>query len=461
MTWLYREGSKKITGVSGSLLFAEARGAGIGEPVTVETDAGALMGQVLHVEGALCAVQLFDEMESLARATLWLERGVLEVGVGDGLLGRVLDGRGRPVGEGVSGRSGGIEKFVSLYGPRINPAHRTPPGEAIETGLSALDLMSTLMRGQKILLLAGAGLPTAELAAHAAVQATVRSRENVLVFAGIGIPARDEALFMDAFERGGVMESSVCLLNRAGDSPMERFLTPRAALAVAEYFAFEKGRDVFVVVTDMLNYCDALRDLNRAIYKTPEKEYPARVYSDLAGIYERAGCAADRPGSVTQLSVLTLPDDDLSHPAALLSAAVADGQIILDRALHARGVFPPVDIAASLSRLMNRGIGRGRTFDSHRDLAGQLHAAWAKAMKVKRLPAGSVLSSVERTYIDFADAFECRFLNQRVRETAELLSVERRTFAQSEARAWEILSKLPPEELYLLPSALLERKRWS
>lgn len=247
---------------------------------------------------------------------------------------------------------------------------------------------------------------------------------------------------------------------------MERFLTPRAALAIAEYFAFEKGRDVFVVVTDMLNYCDALRDLNRAIYKTPEgaasgneKEYPARVYSDLAGIYERAGCAADRPGSVTQLSVLTLPDDDLSHPAALLSAAVADGQIVLDRALHARGVFPPVDIAASLSRLMNRGIGRGRTFDSHRDLARQLHAAWAKAMKVKRLPTGSVLSSLERTYIGFADAFERRFLNQRARETADLLSIERRTFAQSEARAWDILSKLPPEELYLLPRALLERKR--
>ncbi|MDR2529047.1 MAG: V-type ATP synthase subunit B [Synergistaceae bacterium] len=441
MTRLYREGSKKITGVLGSLLFVETRGAGIGELVTVETDAGALMGRVLRVEKNLCVVQLFDEVLSWTPATAWLERGALEVGVGENLLGRVLDGRGRP----VDGR-GGAEKFVPLNGPPINPARRMPPREAIETGLSALDLMDTLMRGQKILLLAGAGLPAAELAAHAAVQAAGRGQGNVLIFAGIGVTAREEALFMNAFESSGVADNAVCLLNRADHSPMERLLTPQAALAIAEHFAFEKGRDVFVVMMDMLNYCDTVRDM--------AWRYPARLYSDLAGIYERAGCAADRPGSVTQLSVLTLPDDDISHPAALLSAAVVDGLIVLDRALHARGVFPPVDIAASLSRLMNRGIGRGRTFDSHRDLAGQLHAACAKAREVKRLPAGSVLSSVERAYLQFADAFEGRFLNQRAKG-----GIERRTFAQSEARAWEVLSELPVEELYLLPRALLERKR--
>jgi V/A-type H+-transporting ATPase subunit B len=416
---------------------------------------------VLQVSGDLCVIQVFDGTMGLetGRTTVWMERDIAKIGVGECLRGRVLNGRGQS----VDGKSiYGAEEFLPVNGLPINPASRTSPSDAIETGISTLDLMNTLVRGQKLPLFAGPGLPAGEIAAQIAMQALVPGNEDsfLVVFAAMGITGREADAFMDAFSRSEAMDGGVFLLNKADDSAAERLLTPRIALTIAEYFAFVKGYDVLVVMTDMLHYCEALREIGAAREEIPGRRgYPGYMYSDLAEIYERAGCVAGRPGSVTQLPVISMPDDDITHPVADLSGYITEGQIVLDRRLHARGIFPPVDVLASLSRLMNKGIGRGRTFDSHRALADQLYAAYAKARELTRLRlivGDDGLSDVEKRYIGFGDAFEKTFVDQRAKGHSRVF--ERRTFAQSEAKAWEVLSELPADELYRLPRPLLERK---
>jgi V/A-type H+-transporting ATPase subunit B len=434
-------------------------GAGCGELVTISGEGSEKTGQVIQIKDDLCVIQLFDDTLGLetGRATVWMERDVAKIGVGKALLGRVLNGRGQP----ADGKSlYGAEKFIPVSGPPINPAVRIPPNGAIETGISALDLMNTLVRGQRLLLCAGPGLPAGEIAARVAAQAQIPGKDNdfLVVFAALGITSREADLFMEAFERGGVTDRGVFVLNRAGDPIAERLLAPRVALSVAEYFAFVKGYDVFVVMTDMLRYCEALREISAARKDIPGRRgYPVAMYSDLAELYERSGCVQGCPGSVTQLPVITVPGDDAAHPAADLSAQLTDGRIVLDRELHAKGIFPPVDVLGSLSRSMNRGIGNNKTFESHRVLADQLYAAYAKAkeMKNQRQIASDRLSDAREHYLRFGDAFEKSFIGQKRGQPGQF---ERRTLAQSEAIAWKVLSQLPMEELSGLPRALLERK---
>jgi V/A-type H+-transporting ATPase subunit B len=430
------------------------------------------MGQVLQVQDDLCVIQVFDDTLGLetGNITVWMERDVVKIAVGEHLRGQVLNGRGQT----MEGKSlyYGAEAFLPVNGLPLNPAARAVPCEPIETGLSSLDLMNTLMHGQRLALFGGPGLPLGEMAALAASRALAPGGEDSLlvVFAAMGVTDREAAFFMESLGRGGILESGVFLLNKADAPPIERLLTPRVALTVAEYFAFVKGYDVLVVMTDMLRYGEALRELGEALRQPPGRGgFPTYLYSDLAGIYERAGCVAghpnhpnhpnnpNTPGRVTQIVAAGTPGDDLAHPVADATGYIVDGQIVLDRKLHAAGVFPPVDLPASLSRSMNRGIGRGRTFDSHQVLAEQLHAAYAKAREANRLRlhAGEEgLSDLEKSYVKFGESFEKLFIDQgRGRG-----DVERRTFAQSEAKAWEVLRQLPAEELYRLPAALLERK---
>jgi V/A-type H+-transporting ATPase subunit B len=416
------------------------------------------MGQILRARDDICVVQVFDGTMGLGteNTTVWLERDVMRVGVGDCLRGQILSGRGRPLdGANLSG----FEAHLPIGGPPINPARRASPGVALETGISSLDLMNTLARGQNLSIVAGPGLPAADLAIRIARQTTVFDRagavedsEFFLVFAAMGITNREANSFMDAFRDGDdIPANGVFLLNTAGDPVAERLLTPRIALTIAEYFAFAKGYDVLVVMTDMLHYCEALREIGAA-WGVPGRGYPDGMYSDLAEIYERAGCIAGRRGSVTQLSIVGMPNDDMTHPVVDLSGYLTEGRIVLDRRLHEKGIFPPVDVLSSLSRPMNGCIGRGRTFDSHGALADQLCAACAKAGDLRRLrPAvdDDRLNDVEKRYLLFGERFEKIFLDQKEK---------RRTLAESENAAWEALSVLPASELYRLPRALRERR---
>lgn len=456
---LCREGSRGIRGMSGPLLFVEnLANVGYGELVTIESGSDVRMGQILQVQDDLCVVQVFDGTMGLrtGHTAVWLERDVVKIGVGENLRGCVLNGRGRPLdGSDLYG----YEEHLPVNGLPINPIRRASPAAALETGISTVDLMNTLIRGQKLPVFAGPGLPANELIAQIARQVMLPGdglsgdvSRSLVVFAAMGITNREADYFLDAFQ-GETMQNGVFFLNTAGDSAAERLLTPRLALTVAEYFAFVRGYDVLVIMTDMLYYCEALREIGAAREEVPGRRgYPGYMYSDLAGIYERAGCITGLPGSVTQLPVIGMPDDDITHPVADLSGYITEGQIILDRRLHEMGVFPPVDVLASLSRLMNRGIGCGRTFDSHRALADQLYVAYARARELSRLRlivGDEGLSDLEKQYLSFGERFEKLFVDQKD---------GKRTLIESESSAWEVLSELPAEELYRLPSSLLDRR---
>lgn len=469
---LYKQGSRSIKGMTGPLLFVgDMGGVGCGEQVTItDPDAamsspGTKMGQVLQVKDDLCVVQVFNDTVGLeaGRTTVWMERDVVKVGVGEVLRGRILNGCGQP----ADGKSlYGIEEYLPVDGLPINPSVRIPPNGVIETGISALDLMNTLVRGQRLPLFAEPGLPASAIAAQIATHALISGKDSdfFVVWATIGATRREANLFMEIFERG-MADRGVLVLNEASEPIARRLLAPRVALTVAEYFAFVKGYDVLVIMADMLHYGEAFQEISAARREiTGQGGYSAALYSSLAELYERAGCVAGCPGSVTQVPVITVPN--AAHPVAVLSEQITDGQIVLDRELYAKGVFPPVNVPASLSRSMIRGIGRGKTFDSHRVLADQLYAAYAKARKARRLCfAGGLsdgglsdggLSDVEKCYLRFGDAFEKSFIGQRRGPFGDC-TFETRTLAQSEAKAWEVLSELPLEELSL-PRALLEQK---
>ncbi|MDR1733125.1 MAG: V-type ATP synthase subunit B [Synergistaceae bacterium] len=464
---LFREGTRGIRGISGPLLFVEnVKGAGYGELVSVETSSGTRMGQILQAGEDFCIIQVFDGTMGLETGgtLVWLERDVMKIGIGDHLRGQVLNGRGQPL---EGGRPSDFEAFLPVSGLPINPACRRSPSAPLETGISALDLMNTLVRGQKLPVFAGPGLPAAEVAVRIARDTRAFSVQEedsrfLLVFAAMGVTNREADYCMSALRDGeDAEENGIFLLNTAGDSAAERLLTPRIALTIAEYFAFVKGYDVLVVMMDMLYYCEALREIGAAREEVPGRRgYPGYMYSDLAEIYERAGCIAGGPGSVTQIPVIGMPDDDMTHPVVDLSGYITEGQVVLDRRLHEMGIFPPVDVLSSLSRLMNKGIGRGRTFESHRALADQLYAAYAKARDLDRLRlivGDDGLNDVEKRYLRFGERFEQVFLGQKG-DREKTGNSGRRTFAESENAAWDVLSLLPASELYRLPRALLERR---
>jgi V/A-type H+-transporting ATPase subunit B len=338
----------------------------------------------------------------------------------------------------------------------MNPSVRVHPSEFIQTGVSAIDGLNTLTRGQKLPIFSGAGLPANQLAAQIASQARVSGESNgdgdfAVVFAAIGITHHDASFFMDCFRAGGAMDRTVLFINRADDPTIERLLTPRAALTAAEYLAFTCGRHVLVILTDMTNYCEALREIAAAREEVPGRRgYPGYMYSDLASLYERAGRIRGKTGSVTQLVILTMPDDDITHPIPDLTGYITEGQIVLSRDLHRKGIYPPVDVLPSLSRLMNAGIGAGKTRADHRAVADQLYALYAQGRDLRRLVAiigEAALAADDRRVLAFADRFEAEFIGQGMvnRSAEETLSL-----------AWELLAPMPAETLKRIPQKDIE-----
>jgi V/A-type H+-transporting ATPase subunit B len=335
------------------------------------------------------------------------------------------------------------EALGPIWGTPMNPVRRVPPAEFIETGVSAIDGMNTLVRGQKLPVFAGPGLPALDLAARIVEWARAPHGEPfAVVFVGIGITARETRSFLDRFERAGALERSVLYLNQASDPTVERLLAPRLALAEAEFLAFEAGMHVLVVMADVTHYCEALRAIAAAREEIPGRRgFPGYMYSDLASLFERAGILQGKEGSVTQIPVLTMPDDDITHPIPDLTGYITEGQVVLGRELHRRGIFPPVDVLPSLSRLMNAGIGRGRTVPEHREWADQLYASYARGREARLLAAivgENGLGGADRRALAFAERFEQEFVGQGQR---------RRGLGETISAGWRLLESLPREDL--------------
>ena len=406
------------------------------------TRAQSRRGQVIDAGADVTVIQVLEDTVGLppARATVTLTGAGATALVGRDLLGRAFNGTGAPV-DGLPPPTG--EALRPVWAAPLNPVRRVRPSEVIETGISAIDGMNTLVRGQKLPVFSGPGLPALEIAAQIVEGARAPKGEPfAVVFVGIGITARETDAFVDRVERSGSWERSVLYLNQTRDATIERLLAPRVALTEAEYLAFDAGMHVLVVIADMTHYCEALREIATAREEIPGRRgYPGYMYTDLASIYERAGIMEGKSGSVTQLPILTMPDDDITHPIPDLTGYITEGQVVLSRELHRRGVFPPIDVLPSLSRLMNAGIGPGHTVPEHRQWADQLYAVYTRGREA-RLTAAIVgeagLQAEDRRALVFADRFEREFVHQ---------GTERRRIADTVGAGWRLLETLPREDL--------------
>lgn len=450
---------RTLSQIKGPLLFVE-RIADIAYDEVVEIispNNEVRLGKVLEVDSNLCLVQVFVGTSGLDlnRTRIRFTGDVARLDTSLSMLGRVLNGMGKPIDGGPPIIP---DAMLDINGRAINPAVRTRPSEFIQTGISAIDGLNTLTRGQKLPIFSGAGLPGNKLAAQIASQARVigsvneRTSPFAVVFAAIGIPYRETAYFVEQFQTSGAMDRTALFLNQADDPTIERLLTPRAALTAAEYLAYTHHRHVLVILTDMTNYCDALREISAAREEVPGRRgYPGYMYSDLASIYERAGRIRDNAGSVTQLVILTMPDDDITHPIPDLTGYITEGQIVLSRDLHRKGIYPPIDVLPSLSRLMNAGIGEGRTRADHRATADQLYALYAEGRDLRRLVAiigEAALSPEDRRVLDFAQRFEEQFVGQ---QTAD------RDIITTLSLVWELLARVPAEWLKRVPQQFIEQ----
>jgi V/A-type H+/Na+-transporting ATPase subunit B len=443
--------------IDGPLLVIEGFGqAGYGELVEVHGPTGTHLGEVLSAGEDAAVVELWGDTTGLRARNLRVRfRGeALRLGVSREMLGRVFDGLGRP----RDGLPAPVpEARLDVHGAPLNPAARDYPQDVIETGISAVDGLNTLVRGQKLPIFSGAGLPHDELASQIALQARLTGGNEgdafAVVFVALGISHDTAAYFRERFAASGMLDRTALFLNLADDPPMERIVTPRAALTLAEHLAFEHGVHVLVLMTDMTNYAEALRELSARKNEVPgRKGYPGYLYTDLAGLYERCGRARGRSGSLTQIPVLSMPGDDITHPIPDLTGYITEGQIVLSRALHRAGVYPPVDVPLSLSRLMKDGIGEGRTRDDHAEVAAQLFAAYARVREIRNLAliiGESALSPTDRTYLAFGTAFEHEVLAQGMFES--------RTIEATLDRAWAALSRLPMDELQRVSYAQLTK----
>jgi V/A-type H+-transporting ATPase subunit B len=441
--------------VRGPLLFVRgARRARLGEIVRILGGPEELRGQVIEVGEALAAIQVLEETRGIApdRTEVVLTGEVASLAVSRDMLGRTFDGTGRP----ADGLPPPVpEALLPVHGAAMNVVRRQKPSEFIETGISAIDGLNTLVRGQKLPIFSCAGLPASRLAAQIVRQARVRGGEPfAVVFAAIGAPFREAQEYLESFAASGTLDRTVVFMNRADDPPIERLMTPRCALTCAEHLAFRHGMQVLVVLTDMTAYCEALREVALARDELPGRRgYPGYLYTDLASLFERAGRIAGRPGSVTQLPVLTMPDDDLTHPIPDLTGYITEGQIVLSRDLDRRGVFPPIDVLPSLSRLMGLGAGEGRTREDHRPVADQLYAFHARGVDVRRMAAivgVANLGDEERRFLEFSDRFEQELVHQggAFRSLDDTLAI-----------GWRLLAAFPATALTRVKAALVERHR--
>ena len=438
------------------VLVGETRkGVSYGELAEVKDPSGTTrLGQVMLVSEEATLVQVFAGTQELvpeAARVRFLGKG-LEMKLSPSILGRVLSGLGEDR-DGCGPVFGSLSRDVN--GMPINPMARSYPRNFIHTGISALDILSTLIRGQKLPIFSGNGLPHNKLAAQIANQSRLVGEENfAVVFAGIGVKRDDAAFFMNELFEKGCAKNIVVFLNLADDPVIERIATPRFALTAAEYLAFDMGMHVLVIMTDMTSYCEALRELGVARGEVPSRKgYPGYMYSDLASIYERAGVMHGGKGSLTQLPILTMPNDDITHPIPDLTGYITEGQIVLSRELDAKGVYPPIDVLSSLSRLMKDGIGKGYTREDHPDVASQLFASYSRVQDVRALASvvgEDELSQADAAYVDFGKAFEERFVRQSYDEDRDI--------GQSLDMAWELLKLLPKGELTRISKEEIERR---
>lgn len=444
-----------VSEVSGPLMIVEGiEGVGYGEVVKITTSEGEKrLGQVLEVGEGRAVVQVFEGTRGLdTKGTQVQFTGKpMELGVTADLLGRIFDGVGTP----IDGSPPLIpEDMRDVNGQPINPSAREYPRDPIQTGISTIDGMNTLVRGQKLPIFSGSGLPHNILAAQIARQAKVRGQENfAVVFCAMGITAEEADFFIRDFEETGAIERSVLFLNLADDPAIERLIAPKMALTAAEYMAYDQGMHVLVILTDMTNYAEALREIAAAREEVPGRRgYPGYMYTDLAQIYERAGRIMGREGSITQIPILTMPDDDITHPIPDLTGYITEGQIVLSRELQNKGIYPPIAVLPALSRLMAEGIGEGRTRADHHQLSNQLYSAYAEGMDLRDLVAvvgEEALTERDKQYLAFADAFEDRFVRQG--------SEEDRSFEETLTLGWELLSTLPKEELKKIDETYIEQ----
>ena len=411
-------------------------------------------GRVLEVHHKNAVVQVFEGTTGISPQNTkvkFLGRGQ-EIGVSPDILGRVFDGSGRPIDDGPEIIP---DKRLNINGQPMNPFARDYPNEFIQTGISTIDALNTLVRGQKQPIFSGSGLPHSRMAAQIARQAKVlkTGEKFAVMFAAMGITFEEANFFIEDFRRTGAIERAVLFINLADDPPIERIAVPRIALTVAEYLAFDLEMHVLVILTDITNYAEALREISAARKEVPGRRgYPGYLYTDLASIYERAGRIKGCKGSITQVPVLTMPEDDKTHPIPDLTGYITEGQIILDRALQGEGIYPPVDVLPSLSRLKDKGIGDGKTRADHADVMNQLYAAYARGKNAKELAVvlgESALSEEDLLFVRFSDAFEQRFVRQGEHEN--------RTIQQSLDLGWELLRMLPRNELKRIKEKFLQQ----
>ena len=451
---MYKE-YKTIKEVVGPLMLVEGvDGVKYDELVEVTQENGEIRrGKVLEVKDDKAVVQLFENTQGLKISTSkarFLGRS-LSLDLSEDMLGRVFDGMGKP-------RDGGApiipEKSMDVNGEPINPAARNYPNEFIQTGISAIDGLNTLVRGQKLPVFSMSGLPHAELAAQIARQARVLNASDkfAVVFAAIGITYEEAQYFIDDFKKTGAIERTVLFTNLANDPAIERLATPKMALTCAEYLAFDKGMHVLVITTDITNYAEALREVSAARKEVPGRRgYPGYLYTDLATLYERAGRINGKEGSITQIPILTMPEDDKTHPSPDLTGYITEGQIILSRELYKKGVTPPIDVLPSLSRLKDKGIGVGKTREDHADTMNQLFSAYARGKEAKELSTilgEAALTEIDKKYAHFADEFEKKYVSQGFntnRSINETLDI-----------GWELLRLLPRNELKRIKDKFLD-----
>ena len=446
---------RTINQIAGPLIFVEKTDpVGYGELVDVALSNGEKRkGQVLDTAKDIVIVQIFGEtigIDKTARVRFTGE--TIKLKVSSDMLGRVFSGLGNPIDGGPEVIP---EDVVDISGAAINPYSRQHPEDFIQTGISSIDGMNTLVRGQKLPIFSASGLPHNDMALQIARQAVVPGKEEAfaVVFAAMGITNEEAQYFIADFEKTGALERAVVFLNLANDPAVERIITPRMALTTAEFLAYKQGMHVLVILTDMTNYCEALREIGAAREDTPGRRgFPGYMYTDLASIYERAGIIRGRKGSVTQMPILTMPGEDITHPIPDLTGYITEGQIVLGRGLHMQGIYPPIDVLPCLSRLMNAGIGKGKTRDDHKAVSNQLYAGYAEGRDLRGLVAivgEEALNEKDRQFLRIAESFEQKFVKQG--------AYENRTIEQTLDLGWELLSGLPEDELTRIDPELIKK----
>ena len=453
---LYVKETKAISRTKGSLLVAESiPGVQFNEMVDVRLASGEIRrGQAIDISKKVTIIQVFGGVSEvdLVASRVRCKGETLKLPVAKDILGRIFNGSGDPIDGGPAIIP---EDYLDVNGGLVNPAGREPPAEFIETGISAIDGLNALVRGQKLPIFSGSGLPHNRIVAQIIRQASVKKTEEqfAIVFGAIGISYDDADFFMQNLEQTGAREKTVAFINTASDPVIERISTPKLALTAAEYLAWQEGMHVLVILTDITNYCEALRELSAMREEIPSRRgYPGYMYTDLATMYERAGRITGKEGSVTVMPILTMPDDDITHPIPDLTGYITEGQIVLSRDLERKGVYPPIDVFLSLSRMMKEGIGAGKTRDDHNNVFMQLYAAYAEGCNLREISTiigAEALGERDRLYLNIADRFEKEFISQG--------EVTKRMVEDTLDIGWALFSALPEEDLKLIGEELIKK----